>query len=93
MNIYIQHTHSMHQMWDSNLMNSVQYAICSNKHSTSVGKDSSSYAGHVIKIVGALLNFSKIGTIGIENHWLQLIVYCFNTFGCAVNSAMCGWNN
>ena len=41
------------------------------------------------QIVGAL-NFRKIGTIGIGDHWLQLISYCFNTFGCTVKSAMCG---
>ena len=39
MNIYIGHTYSMHQMWNSNLMNSMQYAICSKKHSAGVGKD------------------------------------------------------
>ena len=77
---------------DRNLMNSMQYAICSNKHRPSVGKDSFSCAGHIIKIVGAL-NFRKIGTIGIGDHWLQLISYCFNTFGWAVKSAMCGWKH
>ena len=46
----------------------------------------------VIKIVGAV-NFSRIGTIGIEDYRLQLIFYCFKTFGCAVNFAMCGWKH
>ena len=54
----------MHQMWDSNLMNSMRYAICSNKHSTSVGKDSSSCAWQFIKIVDALL--AKLAQLGLK---------------------------